>query len=476
MTTSHPGAAERGGSLARRSVTSFEVGAQSVANVAPSAVIAFAPAAMAASAGNGAWLSFAIGLLGVLAIAYCICVFARRRAGATSLYAFSRLSLGPSGAFVTGWALLIGSVAIAAGSLAGAGFYLSRVLDSVGITAFDGVLGQVFLDALLAVVAAWVTIVGVRIAARVSSALEVLSILLIVVVLIAVFFKIGHLFDLAQITLKGASPDGVVFAVVLAVLGFVGFEAAASLGAEASDPFKAIPRAITGSAVLAGLLYIFATYTQVAGFGGPEALAKSADPMEDLAAASGMSFLAPFLDIGFTASFIAVVMACITVAARLLFGMGKEGILPSAFARTHPRHLTPTTGVWTVTPVVAVATCAVVGAGTAPLMATTYIDTVGTFGYMLSYALVCIGAPLFVRRIGAGKMAATVLCGVLGIAVMVYVFYRNIIPVPPAPMNLLPYVFVGVLVLGIAGYAVLRVRDPQAAERAGTYADDAIPA
>ena len=95
---------------------------------------------------------------------------------------------------------------------------------------------------------------------------------------------------------------------------------------------------------------------------------------------------------------------------------------------------------------------------------------------MLSYALVCIGAPLFVRRIGAGKMAATVLCGVLGIAVMVYVFYRNIIPVPPAPMNLLPYVFVGVLVLGIAGYAVLRVRDPQAAERAGTYADDAIPA
>jgi amino acid transporter len=461
-----------GDGLARRSVSTFEVGAQSVANVAPSAVIAFAPAAMAASAGNGAWLSFAIALAGVLAIGYCVCVFARRRAGATSLYAFARLSLGPGGAFVTGWALLIGAVCIAAGSLAGAGYYLSRVFQRAGLHAFEGAAGQVLLDVALVLVAAWLTIAGVRLAARVSSALEVLSIALIVLVLIAVFIKHGELFDLDQITLSGADANGIVFAVVLAVLGFVGFEGAASLGAEAAEPYRAIPRAVMGSAVLAGLLYIFATYAQVAGSGGPEELAASADPMEDLARGSGLDFLGPFLDIGFAASFLAVVMACITVAARLLFGMGKEGVLPAWLARTHRTHRTPSAGIWTVTPIVAVATGTVVGAGTAPLLATTYIDTVGTFGYMLSYALICIGAPLFIRRLGAAKLALTVTCGILGALVMAYVFYRNIFPVPAAPMNLLPYVFVTVLVLGIAGFAALKFRDPVAAERAGTYAED----
>lgn len=472
MTNTTP-SKEREQSLAGRSVSSFEVGAQSVANVAPSAVIAFAPASMAASAGSGAWFSFAIAMIGVLAIAYCVCVFARRRAGASSLYAFTRLSLGPGGAFVTGWALLIGAVAIAAGSLAGAGYYLGRVLHSAHITAFDGVPGQVVLDLALAALAAWLTIAGVRIAARVSSALEVLSIVLIVVVLVAVFARSGNIIDTDQLTLNGATADGLVFAVVLAVLGFVGFEGAASLGAEAADPFRAIPRAVMGSAVLAGLLYMFATYAQVAGFGGADKLAASTDPMDDLAHRSGLGFLGPFLSLGFAASFLAVVMACVTVAARLLFGMGKEGVLPRFFARTHPRHRTPAAATWTVTPVIAVTTVLVVGAGTAPLLATTYIDTVGTFGYMLSYVLVCVGAPLFVRRTSSGRTALTVLCGIAGAAVMAYVFYRNLVPVPASPLNLLPYVFVGCMAVGLAGYAALRFRNPQAATNAGTYAEDA---
>ncbi|MEE1807136.1 hypothetical protein PUR32_13090 [Streptomyces sp. BE133] len=45
-------------------------------------------------------------------------------------------------------------------------------------------------------------------------------------------------------------------------------------------------------------------------------------------------------------------------------------------------------------------------------------------------------------------------------------------PVPAWPLNVLPYVFVGALVVGVVGFAVLRVRKPEVAERAGTFADD----
>ncbi|MGW2084730.1 hypothetical protein [Streptomyces sp. NPDC001880] len=90
----------------------------------------------------------------------------------------------------------------------------------------------------------------------------------------------------------------------------------------------------------------------------------------------------------------------------------------------------------------------------------------------LSQALVCLAAPLFVRRIGARGLLVTWGLGLIGAAAMIYVFYRNLWPVPVWPLNVLPYVFVGALVVGVVGFAVLRVRRPEVAERAGTFADD----
>jgi hypothetical protein len=52
---------DHSGGLARRSLSPLEVSMQSIANIAPSAVIAFTPAFMAIYAGNGAWFSFLIG-------------------------------------------------------------------------------------------------------------------------------------------------------------------------------------------------------------------------------------------------------------------------------------------------------------------------------------------------------------------------------------------------------------------------------
>jgi amino acid transporter len=465
---------DHSGGLARKSVTPFEVGAQSVANIAPSAVIAFGPGAMAASAGNGAWFSFLIGTVIILLVAQSIVTIARRRAGAGSLYSLIRPALGPSGTFVTGWALFIGVVGIAAGSLAGAGFFASRVLERFGFTAFAGTNGQIIFDLILLVAGVYVTIASVRTAARVSASLEIISIVVIVLVLVTVMFKSGNWIDSPQFSLSGAKLDGIVFAIVLAILGFVGFEGAAALGEESDDPFRAIPRAIRGGALFAGVLYIFATYSQVAAFkGGASALAKSGSPMDDLASQYGLSSVQPLLNLGFAASFIAVVMACVTVGARLLFSWGNEGLLPAWFGKAHPKHRTPANSIYVMVPLVAIPTVGVLLAGAAPLAATTYIDTVGVFGYMLAYIVVCLGAPVFLKRINVSGVATMWVTGVLGAGSLVYVFYRNVIPVPPSPLNTLPYYFLGFMVLGLIWFAILKVRRPAAVELVGTFADDA---
>lgn len=466
---------DHSGGLARRSVTPFEVLAQSVANIAPSAVIAFGPGAMALYAGNGAWFSFAIGMVIILAVAQTIAVMARRRAGAGSLYSLIRPALGPSGSFVTGWALFIGVLGIASGSLAGAGFFASRFLEGFGLTLFREMQGQILVDALLVIVAVYLTISSVRLSTRVSATLEVLSISVIVVVLAIVLISSDNVFDAAQFQLTGATLSGMVFAVVLAILGFVGFEGAAALGEEAKDPYKAIPRAIRRGALFAGILYVFATYAQVAAFkGGADALGASTSPMDDLASQYGLTGIEPILNLGFAASFMAVVMACITVAARLVFAWGNEGLIGAWFGKAHPKHRTPSNAIYTLAPVVFVPTAVVLLIGVAPLAATTYIDTVGVFGYMLAYIVVCIGAPIFLSKAKAKGVVSTMILGLIGALSLIYVFYSNIFPAPAAPLNSLPYYFIVLMVIGLAFYAVVKFRRPAAASRAGSFADDNV--
>lgn len=466
-------AADHSAGLARRSVTPFEVLAQSVANIAPSAVIAFSPGFMALYAGNGAWFSFVIGMVIILIVAQSVSVFARRRAGAGSLYSLVRPALGPWGSMVTGWALFIGVVAIASGSLAGAGFFASGFLEGFGFTIFQPMGGQVILDAILLAGAVILTVSGVRIAARVSATLEVLSIIVIVIVLVIVLAKSGNVFDTAQLTLNGATLDGIVFAIVLSILGFVGFESAASLGEEAKDPYKAIPRAIRRGAIFTGIIYIFATYVQVAAFaGGAEGLGKSASPMDDLAAQYGLDGFVPILNLGFAASFMAVVIACMTVAGRLLFSWGNEGLISPWFGKAHVKHRTPARAISAIIPLVFVPAAVVLLLGVAPLSATTYIDTVGVFGYMFAYILVCIGAPIFLKKTTGKNVAFTMILGIIGAASLLYVFYANVWPTPASPLDSLPVYFIVALIIGMAFFAILRWRKPAVAANAGTFADD----
>jgi amino acid transporter len=463
---------DHSGGLARRSVTPFEVLAQSVANIAPSAVIAFTPMFMAGSAGNGAWFSFAIGMALILLIAQSITAIARRRAGAGSLYSLIRPAIGATGSFITGWGLFVGAACIAAGSLAGAGFFMSEFLKGFGIGIFDSITGQILLDAVLLAIAIWVTISSVRIAARVSAALEVLSVIVIIVVLVIVLVQSGNIIDMSQLTLSGATLDGMVFAVVLAILGFVGFESAASLGEEAEDPYRAIPRAIRGGAIFAGILYVFATYAQVAAIeGGAAGLAASGSPMDALAVQYGLDGFLPLLNLGFTASFVAVVMACITVAGRLMFSWGNEGILPARFGKAHSTYRTPAFAILWMFPIAFIPTAYELSIGEVPLNITTYIDTIGVFGYMIAYLLVCLFAPVFLKKAGVKQVIVTQVLGLIGAAALVYVYWVNIVGTVE-PFNQLPVWFAAAMVVGVGFFLVVRVRNPKAAAAAGTFADD----
>jgi len=187
--------------------------------------------------------------------------------------------------------------------------------------------------------------------------------------------------------------------VVLAALGFVGFESAAALGAEAKDPHRAIPRAVLTSAVVVGVLYLFAAYVSILGLGA-DTLGSSGAPMDDLAQTIGLSGFRYVIDLGVAASFFAVIIASINAAARILYTMAHERILAAPLRLTHVRHRTPHIAILVLLPIILLVPAVMVIAGVTPINVYAYTGTIGTFGYLTAYLL--NGPPSSTPQPGTG--------------------------------------------------------------------------
>ncbi|AKS35932.1 APC family permease [Mycolicibacterium goodii] len=443
-----------------------ELAAQAIANIAPSAVIAFTAAAIYTTASGGTWISFALATVVILSVGYCISQFAKRRSSAGSLYSYAATALGPFGAYLTGVSLLIGCFGIAAGSLSGAVAYTATLLTQLGIPV-HGLGAQVVLAVLLGALATLFTIRGIRLSARVSLVLELISVSIITLLLVVTLIHLGpRAFDAGQFTFDDLQPSGIAVGMVLAILGFVGFSSADALAREAKDPYRAVPRAIMWSAAGVGVLYVFAAYTQVAALG--PALGESAQPLDDIATLVGMpTWFNPILNFGIAASFFAVVVAPMNVIGRILYVMGKEGVVPSAIGRTHPTHLTPHRALLSVGPLVIAVPVVLYLCDVDAMDVVTWVDTYGTYGYMVAYAAAALATVVYLRSIHA-RVPLVWPAATVAIVSMAYVFYANVYPVPPFPLNIIPWLFIATIVVALAWYGTLRRRSPQVISRIGT--------
>lgn len=448
-----------------------ELAAQAIANIAPSAVIAFTAAAIFLSAGSGTIYAFALATIVILCVGYCVTVFARRHASAGSLYTYVSKGLGPFGAYLAGIALLVGCWGIAAGSLGGATFYAAEFLTLLGIPA-SNLVGYLLLAIVLGGLATLFTIRGIRLSARVSLVLELVSVTIILILLIAALAWAGPAaWDPSQFSFEGVPLQGVAAGAVLGILGFVGFSSADALGREAKNPYTAIPRAIMWSAVAVGVLYVFAAYTQVAVL---DDLGASANPLVDIATQIGMpAWFLPILTFGVGASFFAVVVAPLNVVGRILYVMGKEGVVLARFGRTHERFLTPHRVLLVFGPAAIVLDLILLLVGVDPMSIVVWVDTWATYGYMVAYALVAIACIVYTRRERIPNVLVWI-TGVVAVVAMAYVFFANVYPVPAFPLNILPYLFLATVVVAVVWYLYLRRARPEVIRSIGKTETDVL--
>ena len=426
----------------------METLAQSVSTMAPTTTPAATIPLVCALAGNGTWLAYVLATVAIFLVALCIARYARHSASPGSLYTYASMTLPTWLSATVAWSLLLAYVATGSSVIGGFYHYANLLLrDATG-----HIFSAVMLSLLVTGVSIWIAWRDVKISARLMLWIEAASVSVIVIVVALLLFRHGWHSDADELHLRGMTGSGLRLGLVLALFSFVGFESATTLGAEARDPLKTIPRAVIQSSVLAGAFFTVCAYAEVLGFHtAGQDLGASQAPMYVLAQVGGVPVLGLLIDIGALVSLFAGTLACITAAARVLLRMAHDGLAHEWLGRTHARNHTPGRAV-VITGIAAVAPVAVLAArGVGGLDVYGWLGSLATYGFIVAYALVCVALPRYLRQHGALNSRARIVPFLAAVA-MLLALAGNLYPMPEGPYGKLPYIYLAYLIGGLGWF------------------------
>lgn len=252
---------------------------------------------------------------------------------------------------------------------------------------------------------------------------------------------------------------------MLALFSFVGFESATTLGEEAQNPLRSIPRAVILSALLAGVFFLVCSYGTVLGFAGTGVdLGTNSAPFRFLSARAGVWMVGPVIDVGVLVSMFAATLACVMAAARVLLLMAHDGLVSERLRKTHAKHESPARAALIAGVLAFLPAGALVARGVSGMDVYGYMGTLAVFGFLTAYALLAVAMVAYLRRRGRLSVAMVALAGAALLA-MLGALAGTLFPVPPAPYKYFAYLYVAYLTLGMGWYARSRERVRVAAMR-----------
>src|ERR1700728_3547185 len=112
-----------------------ELLAQGVALISPTMTAALIIPVMYSNTGDWSWVSYALGTVMLLFVAFNLNQFARRSAGSGSMYAYICRGLGLTSGAVGGWSLIWAYMGITIAGITGFTIFSGKLLTMAGIDA-----------------------------------------------------------------------------------------------------------------------------------------------------------------------------------------------------------------------------------------------------------------------------------------------------------------------------------------------------
>ena len=326
----------------------------------------------AQKAGPGMMLSFVIAGVVCAVAALCYAEMASMVPVSGSAYTYSYAVMGELIAWMVGWALIL-EYAVAAGAVSvGWSGYVVGLLenalsidipDALAAGPYDG--GVINLPAMLiAGLVTWLLVIGTRESATVNSILVVIKVaaLALFIVLAVPVMNMDNFTPFAPLGFAGISA-----AAASIFFAYVGFDAVSTAAEETKNPQRNMPIGLIGSLGICTIFYILVAAGVIGSVGadpvmGPagEVLAPGSKALADQCAAMGETAVVcsnealawtlreigwPQIGnlIGLAAGLAlpSVILMMMFGQTRIFFVMSRDGLLPAAFSKIHPKYNTP---------------------------------------------------------------------------------------------------------------------------------------
>jgi APA family basic amino acid/polyamine antiporter len=170
---------------------------------------------------------------------------------------------------------------------------------------------------------------------------------------------------------------GIFTATALVFFIYIGFEDVANLSEETKDPTKTVPRALLISVLATSVIYVMVALAFTA-LSADINLAGSSSPLSD-AAGSVAPWRGNALAIAALFATASTALISLISISRMLFGMARNGDMPTPLSRTLPGRKTP----WVAALVLFAAACLLL-----PLGEIKTVASVSSFGVLLVFAAV----------------------------------------------------------------------------------------
>jgi len=348
--------------------------------------------AAAKYAGPAIVLSFVVAGFACAMAALCYAEFAAMIPIAGSAYSYSYATMGELVGWIIGWDLVLEYAVAAAAVAVGWSGYLKVILDGLGLHipdalshapgSYPGAIANLPALVIVLLITA-VLYVGISESARLNSIIVGVKLVVIGIVIVvgARFIEPANWSPFAPMGWSGVMKGGAVI-----FFAYIGFDAVSTAAEEVVNPKRDLPLGILGSLSVCTILYILvaAVLTGMV----PAARIDVNAPLASAFVIRGLHAVSGIISLGAVAGLTSVMLVMMLGQSRIFFAMSRDGLLPPAFSRVHPRFQTP------YIPTVLTGIAVGVAAALLPIQEIAELTNIGT---LFAFVLVCLGVWILRR-------------------------------------------------------------------------------